>query len=298
MKFAVWIYAPPGDVHWQGLREAAAGVADSLKRLGHDVVFVPGMASEVIAAAHEVSSNRRIIAFNAHRLPEDVVLPEDSILYNAEQVQVDGLLGEAWRQSPYLTRLRQHAVWDYSESNIARLKSLGVDRALLCRIGYWPGLSSIAPAEREDLDVLFCGSIDVTNPNDRRRQAIEDVARRRIRVHVLSGVYGEERDRWIARAKIVLNVHFYPSPIWEIFRCSLLLANRKCVVSEGGGSDAALETFAAGATALVPYDQIGAACANLLRDDGLRRVTAARGFHAFEKISQADEVKAALEVAT
>lgn len=285
MNFAVWIVAAEADHHWQALREGAAGIADSLKRLGHDVIFAPGAGRDVVTGGGEIKSNRRLIVFNAHRLPDDTILSKNAIIFNAEQVQVD-----MWQNSVYAARLRRHAVWDYSEVNLERLKTLGVEHVALCRIGYWAGLSSIAPADHEDLDVLFFGSV-----NDRRKRALEDIARHRIRVHTLFGVYGEERDRCIARAKIVLNVHFYPNPIWEIFRCSFLLANRKCVVSEDGGYDPTLENFAAKSTVLVSYEQIGNTVVNLLKDDNLRRQVATRGFKAFERIDQVEEVRAALE---
>lgn len=46
-------------------------------------------------------------------------------------------------------------------------------------------------------------------------------------------VMGDERDQYIARAKVVLNMHrFQETKVFEIARVSYLLANRKAVVSE------------------------------------------------------------------
>ena len=54
------------------------------------------------------------------------------------------------------------------------------------------------------------------------------------RVRAESGVRGAERDALIARARLVLNLHFYPTAIFELVRVSYLLANGKAVVAECG----------------------------------------------------------------
>ena len=41
---------------------------------------------------------------------------------------------------------------------------------------------------------------------------------------------------WIARSKIVLNLHQYDAQVFEIVRVSYLLANRRAVVSERGAN--------------------------------------------------------------
>ena len=59
-----------------------------------------------------------------------------------------------------------------------------------------------------------------------------------INVKALFGVYGRERDKLIARSKIVLNMHHYSSQIFEIVRVFYLLTNRKAVVAECNARDA------------------------------------------------------------
>ncbi len=53
-------------------------------------------------------------------------------------------------------------------------------------------------------------------------------------VHTLFGVYGKERDSFISRAKIVLNLHHFDSHIFEIVRVFYLLTNQRAVVGEVG----------------------------------------------------------------
>jgi len=277
-RFTVWIVRTEGDNHWQGLSEVARGIVYSLETLGHEVAFTtlnPG-----------TNIGDYLIVFNAHRLPADFGLAKDAIIFNAEQVPVDD---RWWRANGYLNLLKTHLVWDYSETNIERLRALGVTRIVHCRIGYWPGLS-VASSAVEDIDVLFIGSL-----NERRQKVLDQIAAKKIGlVQSVFNVYGEKRDRWIARAKVVLNVHFYPDPIWEVFRCSHLLANKKCVVSENGGCDKELETLAMATTAYVPYESLAEECATLVGDAEHRRAIANHGHDVFSALNQVGFVEYAL----
>jgi hypothetical protein len=48
----------------------------------------------------------------------------------------------------------------------------------------------------------------------------------RWQVKILFGVYGQERDREMARAKVVLNLHQFALPQLEQIRISFLLNNK------------------------------------------------------------------------
>ena len=79
--------------------------------------------------------------------------------------------------------------------------------------------------------MLFYGMV-----NERRRQVLQNLESR-CRLAVLTGVFGAERDALIARAKIVLNLHYYETCILEQTRVSYLLNNGACVVSEDSPSN-------------------------------------------------------------
>lgn len=273
MDFAIRIVQPPGDIHWQGLYEAAAGIEHSLQQLGHNCALDLERKLDINA--------RRLIIFNAQRLPAYAKIPYDAIIFNAEQI------GSCGNWPVYLKHLQQHIVWDYSQVNIDRLRKYGVQSTVHCPLGYWPGLSNIISAE-EDIDVLFIGSL-----NDRRKQLIQDISNRGLKVKSLFGIYGEDRNKWITRSKIILNAHFYPNPIWEVFRVSLLLANKKCVVTEDGGTDEHLEWLARTACTYMPYDKIAETC--VACSQGNWKEVGQNGFDVFSKQDQVDFVKKALE---
>ena len=259
-RYAVVVVQPPGYPHSAAFREVAETVLHGLRRLGLDAAPsgepVPGRRSIVLGS--------NLLA--AHPLP----LPADAVLYNLEQIDARS----AWLAPRLLELFRRHEVWDYSARNASRYAALGLPAPRVVPVGYVPELTRIAPAP-EDLDVLFYGSV-----NERRALVLEGLRARGLRVAAAFGVYGEERDRLVARAKVVLNLHYYDAKVFEVVRVSYLLANRRCVVSERG-ADAAEERGYAGGVAFAPYEELVDACVRLCGDAAARARLAAEGFRIF-----------------
>lgn len=193
---------------------------------------------------------------------EALKLPEDSIIYNLEQVDDDS----TWIDSGYLALMRRFRVWDYSPANVVKLKTLGVEVAGICGVGHVAEHERIANDVVKDIDVLFYGSL-----NDRRHKILDELESRGLRVVVSTNLYGSARDSLVARAKVVLNVHFYAAKVLELVRLSYLLANRVAVVSEPG-SDLAEAEALGDAIAFVPYDGLVARCVELVNDPEAAKV--------------------------
>jgi hypothetical protein len=193
-------------------------------------------------------------------------LPEDAIIYNLEQVDDDS----TWIDSGYLALMRRFRVWDYSAANVVKLKSKGVEVAGICGVGHVVEHERIADFVVKDIDVLFYGSV-----NERRRKILDDLTARGLRVVVSTNLYGSARDSLVARAKVVLNVHFYAAKVLELVRLSYLLANRVAVVSEPG-ADSAEAAALCGAIAFAPYDGLVARCVELVNDPEAAKVQGER----------------------
>jgi protein O-GlcNAc transferase len=252
---------PAGYVHADALTELAESVYYGLKRLGLPVSFLqPPLPSS------------RTIIFGAHLLDADAVraVPADAIIFNSEQIDADS----PWLSGPYMETLRTHQVWDYSAENAQRLAQRGVHAVRHVPLGYLPELSRIAPAV-EDIDVLFYGSL-----NPRRQVVLEELQRRGLKVAALTGCYGEARDQFIARSKVVLNLHYYESKVFEIVRVSYLLSNFKAVVAECS-SGTSIESDLLPALRAVPYDGLVEACVELVQDEAARRALAQHGHAVF-----------------
>jgi hypothetical protein len=204
-----------------------------------------------------------------------VKLPKTSILYNLEQI----LIGSPWITENYLNLLRSYEVWDYSKQNICELLKLGIANVKYCGIGYVPELTRIKPAP-SDVDFLWYGSL-----NERRAHILQQLHNMGFKVKILFGVYGEQRDSFIAKSKIVLNIHFYESKVLEIVRIYYLLANKRFVISERG-KDQELEEPIRDGLVITDYNNLVEECAKYLREDALRNEIAEKGFSRITSFSQ------------
>jgi hypothetical protein len=210
------------------------------------------------------------ILFGAHLLGAENLshVPAGTILYNLEQISPSS----TWCSPAYLRLLRTFQVWDYSPRNIAALAGMGV-RGNVKRvpIGYMPQLTRVPAAPVEDIDVLFYGSV-----NDRRAKVLDRLGEMGLNVVAVFGTYGRDRDALMARAKVVLNLHFYDTSIFEVVRVSYALANSRAVVSEyRPGTE--IDPDLVDAVRLAPYDELASGCAELVADADARRALGAQG---------------------
>ncbi len=107
------------------------------------------------------------------------------------------------------------------------------------------------------------------------------------------GVYGAARDTLIARAKVVLNLHFYEASIFEIVRVSYLLANRKAVVAEcHDGTE--VDPDMLDAVRPARYGQLVDACAELVHDEPERSALEERSFCRVSARSEGEYLTAAV----
>ncbi len=262
--FRIVLLRPGRSPHAEALREVAEALHYALQRLG----LSAGVA-EAMPAAGEGA-----IVLGAHAADPATLaaLPAEAILYNFEQL-TDDLFARA---PHYRDALGTQPVWDYSAANATRYADFGIaaPRAVV-PVGYVPEWTRIAPAAKQDIDVLFYGSI-----NPRRLAILQELREAGLAVAPHFGVYGPARDALIARAKVVLNMHFYDAQILEMPRVGYLLANRVPVVTEIGPATR-LEPHLAEAMRGVPRDDLVDACVELVHDEPARRALAERGYAAF-----------------
>ena len=269
--FTIWlIKSPVRDYqHIRCFEEVAQSLQHAFRQLGYDVPIV-----------RELSQARgRVIAMGGRILHEVTdPLPEGLIIYNFEQVHENG----QWFEPgfPYINFLRRYPVWDYSYRNIEALKKLGVNDVTYCGIGYAPLLSRIDSSPVQDIDVLFVGT-----PHPRRDYILNELRKRGLNVHVVHGQYGVERDAFIARSKIVINIHMQPANVFEIVRVSYLLANAKCVVSEVG-DDKLLEVPFSDAVVFAAYEDLVETCIEYVNDDAKRRKQEQKALSEFAAMPQ------------
>lgn len=255
--------------------EIAECLRHGLEQLGH--------RTEVIQAG--LVQGSRTIILGAQQIADWSKIPADSIIFNLEQLGVSSV----YITDEYMAQLARHTVWDYSPRNIDWLRERGVNAsAQLVRLGHAPALVRIPPAADPDIDVLFYGAV-----NERRLRVLQAIQAAGLNLVVRTNLFGEERDAVVARSKVVLNLHYYDTKIFEIARVGYLLANGKAVVTEGG-PDTELEPELRDALVAAPYEGLAEACRALVADDGRRRALEARAAAVFTARSQADYLRGAV----
>lgn len=261
MRYCVSIIHPPGFRHAGAFAEVAQTLVHGLRGLG----------CRAVVAENAVDPEGTTIMLGAFLLSSQQAqaLPPSCIVYNFEQI-VPGSPG----LGPVATHLMaRFEIWDYSRRNLTALRArLPGGRFRHVPLGYVPALTRIPAAPQQDIDVLFYGSL-----NARRQAVLRDMETAGLRVATGFGLYGAERDALIARSKLVLNMHYYESQIFEIVRVSYLLANRVAVVAECNPATEIDEDLRE-AVAGVPYARLTAECRRLLGDEAARASLAERGF--------------------
>ena len=251
---------PEGFVYAESWREAAEALHHGFAELS---IALP-------INDNQLDPDATPIVFGAHHLSEsgERKLPADAILYNFEQLRD----GAPWFQPRYLALLRRFRVWDYSLANIDYLRRSSISpEARHVPVGYVPQWTRIESTE-QDIDVLFFGRL-----TDRRKRVLHALADLGFEVRFLVGVFGQERDRWIARSKVVLNIHAQAGGLFEYLRVLSLLANRKAVVPEPGVADE-LDPGLARGLEVVPYDRLIESCVRLIRNPDARLALADAGY--------------------
>jgi len=193
------------------------------------------------------------------------------VFYQLEQLSVR----QGWLTADRERVLRAASeIWDYSEENVAFLRAKGFTNVSHLPLGYHPALRGIGHLreQEKDVDVLFYGA------RNERRTVVLNQLRDRFRLRTLFGVYGQDRDEWIARSRVVLNIHFYEMKVSEQVRLSYLLNNECFVVSEESEGNAFAEGMVSG-----PHEALTDLCGCYLADPEARKIVAARGLELFRQ---------------
>lgn len=200
--YRTWLIEPPDYPHIGALTDLRDGLDGALQELG---VYDRG-GRQIVLGAH---------------LP-GIGAISGAIIFNTE------VHGSPWFTPAYLDLLRQREVWDYSLDNVHWLIGQGI-HARHCPIGYHESLTRIEPATEQDIDVLFYGSM-----TPRRIPIWEAVSAIEPKLNIvhLFGIYGVQRDAFIARSKIVLDLKAYEQSPRNDARLSYLWANKALAVPE------------------------------------------------------------------
>ena len=159
-----------------------------------------------------------------HKIEDEI--PDNSVIVNFEQLYDQSF----WITKEYLDLMKNYQLWDYNKSNQKWLKERLGKEVPLIRLGYASHQELIDQSVEKDIDVLFYGG------KSDRRSYIESVLRERLPdkkiVFRYNDLWDLEKLDLISRSKIVLNIHYYCTCLFEYPRVLQLLSNSKFVISE------------------------------------------------------------------
>lgn len=194
------------------------------------------VAEEIAAALRQIGVESRII----HKMPEagydDVPhfvicpqmfeqLPGFYVVFQMEQS-----VSSRWFTPDYLARLENSfAIFDYSLANIEKLENMGLSARQMYHvpIGYLENFGNARETDPLDYDVIFYGDIQ----NARRREFIAELSKV-CKVEVINDLFGAPLQAELARARLVVNIHYYAGALLETTRLWECLSLGKLVVSE------------------------------------------------------------------
>ena len=267
------------DVHAQVFHEIEASVFFSLQKLGYDVTN----------STNDFAPDRKNIVFGMHHCPVDVVrhdIPEGTIVYSLEQMK---------EQPECLRWCRKYhglEVWDYSTRNIEILKKTGVENIKHCKIGYVPEISYFErnkPQER-DIDILA-----YLSPSPRREHIMKQFANNpNINFVHIQSTYGDDRDEYIKRAKLVINLHNYDNQIFEMVRVTHLLQNKVPVLCEKN-PDTDFPDYMEGTVVTSTYNRFVDTAYRLLKKPEELDTQAEKGLEIFKKSPMENFLKEVIE---
>ena len=151
-------------------------------------------------------------------------LPDMYVAFQMEQS-----VSSRWFTADYLRLLENSfAILDYSTHNIRYLNDSGLSLKQInyVPVGHVAGYAPTVPVD-EDYDVVFYGDV-----NNERRQKFLQVLSARFKVKVIGNLFGEELKQELSRARLIVNIHYYPGALLETTRIWECLSLDKLVVSE------------------------------------------------------------------
>jgi hypothetical protein len=171
--------------------------------------------------------------------------------------------------------LRCFDVWDYSVANTRALQEAGVVTAVCVPLGYVPEMTRIAQNISPNIDALFYGYV-----SDRRHAVIQRLLSSGLGVICPKEAFGNLRDKLLAHAKLILNIHNFVPARLEITRLGYVWANKKAVLSEYCDGDEIPDDLRE-ACVFASCDDFPEIAAQLLTDEGKLQRQAQAGFKAF-----------------
>jgi hypothetical protein len=146
----------------------------------------------------------------------NVKLPKKYIYYQIEQINSPFLKYNQMVNSQY--------IWEISMFNtLFYEKNIDLNKVYYCPLPFYNN-----DYKNSDIkyDLLFYGNL-----NDRRKHILLKI-KNKYNIKILSNVYGDNLYKYISKAKIIINLHYYDDAFLETCRINEILNYDKIIISE------------------------------------------------------------------
>jgi hypothetical protein len=220
--------------------------------------------------------------------------PKNTIFINLERYSHDP---ELLINSPIHHVINKYQVYDYSQRNMATLNALNPRFPVLyAKIAYAPCLEKLPITCNQDIDVLHYGRL--TKIRWEAMYKISDMQRNfsGLKTVTATNVWGELRDEFIARSKVIFNVGYGDYNIFEIVRVSYLLANKKAVLCVTNGGNMEIDDdLRDGVLKFCSISEAQKSCMTLVHDDDAREKYVEHCYEVFRRRDIRDVITVMME---
>ncbi|MFV3370536.1 GT99 family glycosyltransferase N-terminal domain-containing protein [Pseudomonas sp. NY15435] len=143
--------------------------------------------------------------------------------------QMEQSVSSRWFTNDYLQMLENSfAIFDYSLTNVKYLQENGLTlrQIYYTPISYIPDYYS-AEKPAKEYDILFYG-----DANNERRKDYLNVLSKKYKTKIINNIFGEELYQEIAKARLVVNIHYYEGALLETTRLYECLSLGAMLISE------------------------------------------------------------------
>lgn len=259
---------PKYQFHTQCFAEISNLLKYGFEDIGYEVIFAPKLRHDcinVILGYHLLDGKKLPAGYNC-------------VIYQLEELTEE----QDWHLKIQETLHSDCVVWDFSEQNVEYLSQKGIN-AIYKPLGFHERMKQIQHKMKKDIDVLFYGS-----KNERRIKVLKAL-NEKCNLKVLFGVYGEERDSWIARSKIILSLYYYEAKMFDDIRMAYLMNNKVFTIVE----DSPYKKYD-DVLVFAAYDEIVDACEYFLNNDQLRSMVANKTHSVFSEYPETEFLKQAM----
>lgn len=234
-------------------------VFDETSQALQDALLLIGIDSQALRVDknYACDTDDLYIMVDIHHTPS---FPKNYILIQNEQP------GSHWINDKLLDLMsRALGVWEFNPKQNLKWKQLGYNSFHVpMRTPVGPFLElGCEDVKQKDIDILFYGGVHKRR-TQMERNLREHFPKKKI-VFRYFDLFGEEREDFISRAKIVLNIRYWPKGSLQTHRIEYLLARGKCIVSETSGDDT-LDSEYVGGIRFCDYDDFVPVLRNLLNN--------------------------------